>query len=73
MTSAEGTTDVCLVQGYYPTAADQISLLFAGDKVDALLNEAIKRTYPDLAISTLKVREIKEQYSYVGNWRTRSR
>ncbi len=61
-----GTTDVCLVQGYYPTADDQISLPFAGDKVDALLNEAIKKTYPDVAMSTLKVREIKEQYSYVG-------
>ncbi len=61
-----GTTDVCLVQGYFPTADDQISLPFAGDKVDALLGEAIKKTYPDLSLSALKAREIKEQYSYVG-------
>ncbi len=61
-----GTTDVCLVQGYYPTAEDQLSLPFAGDKVDALLQEAIRKTYPDCELPILKVREIKEQYSYVG-------
>jgi rod shape-determining protein MreB len=61
-----GTTDVCMVQGYYPMADDQISLAFAGDKVDALLNDAIRKTYPDCALSPLKVREIKEKHSYVG-------
>ncbi|MEI6392538.1 MAG: rod shape-determining protein [Verrucomicrobiota bacterium] len=60
-----GTTDVCLVQGYYPTAEDQISLPFAGDKVDAILSEGIKKTYPDCGLSTIKVREIKEQHSSV--------
>jgi actin-like ATPase involved in cell morphogenesis len=61
-----GTTDVCLVQGYFPTADDQISIPFAGDKVDALLNEAIKKTYPDCSLSTMTIRDIKEQHSYVG-------
>jgi rod shape-determining protein MreB and related proteins len=61
-----GTTDVCMVQGYFPTAEDQISMPFAGDKVDALINEAIKQTYPDCSLSILKIRELKEQYSYVG-------
>ena len=61
-----GTTDVCLVQGYFPMADDQVSHAFAGDKVDALLSDAIRKTYPDCALSMLKVREIKEQYSYVG-------
>lgn len=61
-----GTTDVCLVQGYFPLAEDQVSLAFAGDKVDALLNDAIRKTYPDCALSMLKVREIKEQHGYVG-------
>jgi rod shape-determining protein MreB and related proteins len=62
-----GTTDVCLVQGYFPTAEDQISMPFAGDKVDVLINEAIKKTYPDCSLSLLKIRELKEQYSFVGN------
>lgn len=61
-----GTTDVCLVQGYYPTANDQICLAFAGDKVDACLDEAIRKTYPDCELPILKIREIKEKYSYVG-------
>ena len=29
-----GSTDVCLIQGYYPSAEDQISFPFAGDAVD---------------------------------------
>lgn len=61
-----GTTDVCLVQGYFPLPDDQISFAFAGDKVDGLLNEAIRKTYPDCALSMHKIREIKEQHSYVG-------
>jgi rod shape-determining protein MreB and related proteins len=61
-----GTTDVCMVQGYYPTAEDQISFAFAGDKVDALIDEGIRKTYPDVQLSNLKIREIKEKHSYVG-------
>lgn len=61
-----GTTDVCLVQGYFPTAEDQISFAFAGDKVDALLSEGILRTYPDCTLSKHAIRDLKEKYSYVG-------
>ena len=61
-----GTTDVCLVQGYYPSANDQISFAFAGDKVDALIAEGIKKTYPDVQLSTHKIREIKEKHSFAG-------
>jgi rod shape-determining protein MreB len=65
-----GTTDVCLVQGYYPTANDQISFAFAGDKVDALIAEGIKKTYPDVQLSPHKIREIKEQHSFAGKSET---
>ena len=61
-----GTTDVCMIQGYYPTADDQVSEAFAGDKVNVMLNEAIRKTYPDSVLSHHKIREIKEQHSYVG-------
>ncbi len=61
-----GTTDVCLVQGYYPTSEDQISFAFAGDKVDELIADGIKKTYPDCELSILKIREIKEKHSFVG-------
>lgn len=61
-----GTTDVCMIQGCFPTADDQISFAFAGDRVDALLEEGIRRTYPDAALSRLKVRELKEKHAFVG-------
>jgi len=61
-----GTTDACLVQGYFPTGEDQVSVPFAGDRVDQLLQEAIRREYPDVVLSLPKVRELKEQYSFVG-------
>ncbi|MBK9139612.1 MAG: rod shape-determining protein [Verrucomicrobia bacterium] len=61
-----GTTDVCMVQGYFPTAESQVSVEFAGDRVDMLIMEAIRREYPDVNLSLAKVREIKERHSYVG-------
>jgi rod shape-determining protein MreB len=61
-----GTTDVCLVQGYFPTTDDQVSIAFAGDRVDELLRAAIRREHPDVDVSLVRVREIKEQHSYVG-------
>ncbi|NBR85814.1 MAG: hypothetical protein EBS84_20495 [Proteobacteria bacterium] len=61
-----GTTDLCLVQGYFPTAEEQVSMPFAGDKVDELLLAGIRKTYPDCALTPFKVRELKEQNSFVG-------
>lgn len=61
-----GTTDVCLVQGYFPTADDQISVPFAGDKVDAMLQASIRQAHPDVHLSLFRVRELKEAHSYVG-------
>ena len=61
-----GTTDVCLVQGYFPTAEDQVSASFAGDDVDNLLHDAIRKQYPDVNLSLVRIREIKEEHSRVG-------
>lgn len=61
-----GTTDLCLVQGYFPTAEDQISFNFAGDAVDKMMADDIARMYPNAGLSRHKVREIKEAQSYVG-------
>lgn len=61
-----GTTDLCMIQGYFPTAEDQISFPFAGNAVDGVLAESIRRTFPDTNLSEIKVQEIKEQHSYVG-------
>lgn len=61
-----GTSDLCLVQGYFPTSEDQISIPFAGDAIDQLMHEELNRTYPNNGLSRLKVREIKEAHGYVG-------
>jgi len=61
-----GTSDLCLVQGYFPTREDQISIPFAGDAIDSILHDGLDRTYPNNGLSRLSVREIKEAHAYVG-------
>lgn len=61
-----GTTDLCLVQGYFPTSADQICIPFAGDAIDQLMEQELARTYPNNGLSRHKVRAIKETHGYVG-------
>lgn len=61
-----GTSDLCLVQGYFPTSEDQISIPFAGDAIDELLHDELNRVYPNNGLSRHKVREIKEAHGYVG-------
>jgi rod shape-determining protein MreB and related proteins len=61
-----GTSDLCLVQGYFPTSEDQISIPFAGDAIDEILHNELDRVYPNNGLSRHKVREIKETHAYVG-------
>jgi rod shape-determining protein MreB and related proteins len=61
-----GTSDLCLVQGYFPTRDDQISIPFAGDAIDGILFDELNRTYPNNGLSRITVREIKEAHAYVG-------
>jgi rod shape-determining protein MreB and related proteins len=61
-----GTSDLCLVQGCFPTREDQISIAFAGDAVDEVIRASLERTYPNNGLSSHKVREIKEAHAYVG-------
>ncbi len=61
-----GTTDVCLVQGYYPGPNEQVSSAFAGDEVDRLLQEAVRRQHPDADLSVPRIRQLKEEASFLG-------
>ena len=61
-----GTSDLCLIQGFFPTADDQISMAFAGDAIDKLIEDELQRTYPNNGLSRATIRKIKEQHSYVG-------
>lgn len=61
-----GTTDLCKVQGYYPTEDDLISINVAGNYVDKKLRKHIEKTYPDVRLSDTSVTQLKEDHSYVG-------
>src|SRR5258708_3834221 len=52
-----GTSDLCLVQGYFPTREDQISIPFAGDAIEALMQEELNRSYPNNRLSRIKLLE----------------
>jgi len=61
-----GTSDLCLIQGYFPTREDQISLPFAGDAIDKIIEDELQRIYPNNGLSRATIRQIKEEHSYVG-------
>ena len=62
-----GSSDVCLVQGHYPTIEDQLSAPFAGDSVDQIILDSALATYPDCGLTLTRIREIKEQFSFVSS------
>lgn len=61
-----GTSDLCLIQGFFPTRDDQISLPFAGDAIDKIIEDELQRIYPNNGLSRATIRQIKEEHSYVG-------
>ncbi len=61
-----GSTDLCVVQGYYPQPDDQISISFAGDAIDEIILSELQQVYPDNGLSVDKIRALKEVHSYVG-------
>ena len=61
-----GTTDFCIVQGYFPKPEDLLSIPFAGNEVDVLLDKSIREAYPEVDVPISMIRHFKESYSYVG-------
>ena len=61
-----GTTDFCIVQGYFPKPEDLMSIPFAGNEVDVILDQAIREAYPEVEVPLSMIRDFKESYSYVG-------
>ncbi len=60
------TTDICLVKGEFPTAADQVRLDKGGNFIDEkIFNNALIR-YPTLCMTHRMAREIKEEQAFVG-------
>lgn len=61
-----GSTDLCVVQGYYPQAEDQVSIPFAGEAIDETIASELQQVYPDNGLSLDKIRALKEVHSYAG-------
>ena len=61
-----GTTDFCIVQGYFPKPEDLMSIPFAGNEVDVILDKAIREAYPEVDVPLSMIRSYKESYSYAG-------
>ena len=63
-----GTTDFCIVQGYFPKPEDLLSIPFAGNEVDVILDKAIgKHTEVDVPLSM--VRKFKRPIPMSVRWR----
>ena len=62
-----GTTDLCVMNGRYPTEEDQRTLDTAGDSIDNYLYTLVKEQHPDAAFSMHMVRSWKEGHSFVGS------
>jgi rod shape-determining protein MreB and related proteins len=61
-----GTIDICAMKGTVPTPEDQVTILKAGNHIDEVLTAAITESYPDVQITQLLAKKIKEQYGHVG-------
>ncbi len=61
-----GTTDCCLVQGYYPGPNDQVSVPVAGDAIDERLQEIISKRFPDIRLTRVTITKMKENHAFVG-------
>src|SRR5690349_21052932 len=62
-----GTTDICVMEGRYPTEEDQRTLHTAGDSIDQRLFKALQEHHPQAQFSIHTVRTWKEQWSFVGS------
>ncbi len=61
-----GTTDFCIVQGYFPKPEDQLSIPFAGNEINTILDKSIREAYPEVDLPLSMIRKFKEEFSYVG-------
>ena len=66
-----GTADFCVMQGRYPTEADQRTLPNAGDSIDERLFKLIQENHPEAQISIHLIRDWKEKWSFVGEPKSR--
>jgi rod shape-determining protein MreB len=62
-----GTVDLCRMHGTLPEDEDEASITKAGDYIDELLMNIIRKRYKGAQISENMVQEWKEQHGFVSN------
>lgn len=60
-----GTTDLCVIQGRYPTDKDTYSFPVAGDWIDEQILNRLTAQYPSFDLSIDDIRRIKEEHAIV--------
>jgi len=58
-----GTTDVCVVQGRFPSEKETRSIPFAGDWIDNRLHHSLAESYPSFDLAIEDVRAMKEEHA----------
>src|SRR5438093_5728412 len=66
-----GTADFCVMQGRYPTEADQRTLPNAGDSIDERLLKLMQDHHPEAQVSIHMIRDWKEKWSFVDEPKSR--
>jgi rod shape-determining protein MreB len=61
-----GTIDLCRMHGTMPEEEDQVTLDTAGDSIDRLLAQLIRKHHPEVAFSENMVTQAKESSANVG-------
>ena len=61
-----GTVDLCRMAGTIPTAEDQITTMKAGDHIDGVFLELIKKKYPAAEFTLAMVKRFKEENSSIS-------
>ena len=61
-----GTTDLCRMHGTMPEDSDQLTNTFAGDSVDNLLAELVRKKHPEAQFTIQMIKEIKERHASVA-------
>ncbi len=62
-----GTVDLCRMHGTLPTEEDEASLPNAGDHIDDILLEGIRKRYKGAQITINMAQEWKEKFAFVGS------
>ncbi|MBF0111463.1 MAG: rod shape-determining protein [Desulfamplus sp.] len=62
-----GTTDLCRMHGTIPTQEDQLTTFKAGDHIDRVFLELIKKKYSDANLTINMVKRFKEENSILSS------